>query len=105
VAGRQSDLFPRRVEREAVRDKGAIRVVSPPQTLRFTHWSDLSGVPDVAGNHHVVTFDLTPAGRRTKVTLTQENSDDKPVDAKEKQDLMTNWTAILRRLQAEVEVR
>jgi uncharacterized protein YndB with AHSA1/START domain len=84
-------------------DKGEILAFSPSRLLRFTHWSDLSGVPDVRENRHVVTFELVPAGAKTKVTLTQENQDGKSLDPNEKQELVKNWTAILERLKGQVK--
>jgi uncharacterized protein YndB with AHSA1/START domain len=86
-------------------DKGEILTFSQPNRLRFSHFSPLSGVPDVPANYHIVTFDLAASGSKTQVTLSQENANDKPVEAAEQQELMKNWTAILDRLRTAVETR
>jgi uncharacterized protein YndB with AHSA1/START domain len=56
---------------EAYEDKGEILVNDPPRRLSFSHYSPLSGLADVPENYNAVTFDLTPAGTSTRVTLTQ----------------------------------
>ena len=80
-----------------------MKVFSPSKQLRFTHWSELSGVPDSPENYHVVSFELAPSGKSTKVTLTQENESGKPVTATVRQELTKNWTAILEGLKKAVE--
>lgn len=84
-------------------DKGKIRAFSPGKQLRFTHWSNLAGLPDAPENYHIVTFDISPAASKSKVTVTQENETDKPVSPAAKQELTKNWTAILGRLKEAVE--
>ena len=84
-------------------DKGQVKAFSPSKQLRFTHWSELSGMPDSPEHYHVVSFDLAPAGNGTKVTLTQENENDKPIAASARQELTKNWTAILEGLKKAVE--
>ena len=80
-----------------------MKVFSASKQLRFTHWSELSGVPDSPENYHVVSFDLAPSGKGTKVTLTQENESGKPVTPTVRQELTKNWTAILEGLKKAVE--
>jgi uncharacterized protein YndB with AHSA1/START domain len=53
---------------KAFEDKGEVKVFSPSKQLRFTHWSELSGVPDSPDQYHVVSFDLAHSGKGTKVT-------------------------------------
>ena len=88
---------------KAFEDKGEVKAFSPSKQLRFTHWSELSGVPDSPENYHVVSFELAPSGKSTKVTLTQENESGKPVTATVRQELTKNWTAILEGLKKAVE--
>jgi len=85
-------------------DKGTIEAFKPDETLSFTHWSDLSGVPDQPENYHIVTFALSPAGDRTRVTLTQENRNEtESVTPESKKELEKNWTMVLDGLKKAVE--
>jgi uncharacterized protein YndB with AHSA1/START domain len=69
-------------------DKGLIKSVEVNRRLSMTHWSPLSGLPDVpendhtendhtendhTENDHTVTCDLAADGNGTKVTLPQSN--------------------------------
>jgi uncharacterized protein YndB with AHSA1/START domain len=96
-------LFRGEWKGKAFEDKGQIQVFSPPKQLRFTHWSPLSGVPDEPRNYHIATFDLAPSGTKTRVTVTQENEDGKPVEPATREELAKNWTAILDGLKKAVE--
>jgi hypothetical protein len=42
--------------------------------LRYTHFSPLSGEPDVPEHYHTVTVDLTEDEDGTLVALTQDNN-------------------------------
>ncbi len=46
----------------------------PPRLLRYTHWSPLSGQPDVPENYHHLTFTLAESGGSTTVTLEQDGN-------------------------------
>src|SRR5471032_2610812 len=43
------------------------------QHLSFSHWSAMSGQADAPENYHIVTVNLAPEGKETKVILTQAN--------------------------------
>ncbi len=56
-------------------DKGQVVAFEPPRRMAITHWSPLTGDPDVAENYHHVTYDLAPLeGDHTRLTLTHGNS-------------------------------
>ena len=78
-------------------DKGEILAVEPQQRLSFSHWSALSGQADSPENYHVVTFDLTPEGNETKVTLSQSNliGGATPSDVAHRAEYEKNWTMVL----------
>jgi uncharacterized protein YndB with AHSA1/START domain len=40
-------------------DKGVILKIMPEQTLQYTHFSPLSGDPDVPENYHTLTYKLS----------------------------------------------
>ena len=58
----------------AYEDKGTILAIVPFRRLVYTHFSPLSGQPDVLDSYHTVTIALVPDGQRTEVTLTQDNN-------------------------------
>ena len=55
-------------------DKGTVLENRHGELLRITHYSPLTGLPDVPENYHTVEYrlDETPAG--TQVTITQGNN-------------------------------
>jgi uncharacterized protein YndB with AHSA1/START domain len=55
-------------------DKGIILQIEPEKLLVTTHWSPLSGVPDVPENYHTVSYKLSGKGNSTKLTITQDNN-------------------------------
>jgi uncharacterized protein YndB with AHSA1/START domain len=56
-------------------DKGEVVTFDPPRRLAVTHWSPLTGDPDVPASYHHVGYDLEPLGAgRTRLTLTHGNS-------------------------------
>jgi uncharacterized protein YndB with AHSA1/START domain len=55
-------------------DRGEIVRFDPGRTLRYTHWSPLSGVPDAPENRHTVTIELEGHGAHTVVSLSQDGN-------------------------------
>ena len=72
-------------------DKGQILEFEPESLLVSTHWSPLSGVPDLPENYHRVTYRLSEKDGKTEVTIHQ----DKNASEEEKADSEANWKAIL----------
>ena len=56
------------------RDHGEILASEPPGLLRITHYSPLSGKPDIAENYHTVEYRIEEEGDASKVTITQGNN-------------------------------
>ncbi|NUR62664.1 MAG: SRPBCC domain-containing protein [Catenulispora sp.] len=52
-------------------DHGRVVEFDPPRRLRVTHFSPLTGLPDLPENYHTVTYELAEAGNGTQVTITQ----------------------------------
>jgi uncharacterized protein YndB with AHSA1/START domain len=75
-------------------DKGVVLKVEPNRRLTVTHWSPLSGVPDVPENYHRVDYLLEAVGGGTRITITQDNnaSDEEAAQSRK------NWTAVLEGL-------
>jgi uncharacterized protein YndB with AHSA1/START domain len=56
-------------------DKGEVVTVDPPRRLAVTHWSPLTGEPDLPANYHHVDYSIEAIGEgRTRLTLTHGNS-------------------------------
>ena len=87
-------------EGKAYEDRGVIRRVERGRTLEFTHYSPLSGQPDLPENYHTVTIELAPAGPGgTRVTLSQDNNATEEARAHSAK----NWDAMLAGLKKLVE--
>lgn len=80
-------------------DKGVILKLKPGQTMQYSHFSPLSGVPDKPENYHTVTVELSSQGNQTHVTLTQ----DKNASEKERDESQKNWEMMLTGLKKFVE--
>src|SRR5262245_14679237 len=48
-------------------DKGVVLYVRRPYNLEYSHYSPLSGQPDVPGSYHTVTIELKERGGQTRV--------------------------------------
>ncbi|HWL49171.1 MAG TPA: SRPBCC domain-containing protein, partial [Acidimicrobiia bacterium] len=80
-------------------DKGTVRDVHPPQVLEYSHFSPLTGLPDVPENYHNVRIEVVEDGPATRVTLIQDNNDtDETKDHSE-----GNWQTMLDGLKEVVE--
>ncbi|MCU1641131.1 MAG: Activator of Hsp90 ATPase 1 family protein [Nocardia sp.] len=55
-------------------DKGELLAVEPDRLLKMTHYSPLSGAPDVPENYHTLTYELTGNGETTHLSLSQDNN-------------------------------
>ena len=78
-------------------DKGKILAAEAGRRLSFSHYSPRSGAPDTPASYHVVTYELTPRGEATEVTLTQSNLEGgvKPSDLEHRAEYEKNWSAVL----------
>jgi len=80
-------------------DKGVILELKPAQRLRYTHFSPLSGEPDVPESYHTVTVELTEEDDGTLLTLTQDNN--ATADARRHSE--ENWGRMLEDLKDHIE--
>jgi uncharacterized protein YndB with AHSA1/START domain len=72
-------------------DKGQILQIEPEKLLVSTHWSPMSGVPDLPENYHKVTYELSEKDGKTDVTIRQDNN----ASEEEKAHSEANWKAVL----------
>ena len=82
---------------KAYEDKGEIMTFQPARQLSFSHWSAMSGQPDIPENYRLVTFDLVPDGGATKVTLSQANlmGGVTESDKSHRAEYEKNWASVL----------
>jgi uncharacterized protein YndB with AHSA1/START domain len=86
-------------EGKSFQDKGKIVKVEPNKVLQFTHFSPLSGQPDVPENYHTVTFELTPHDDVTELTISQSNA----ASEEERKHSAANWAQVLNSLKQLIE--
>ena len=73
-------------------DKGKVLRVEPERTLQYTHFSGMSGKPDVPENYHTVTIEIAPDGKdKSRISLTQDGNDNDEA----RRESEKNWAAML----------
>ncbi|MDR0359114.1 MAG: SRPBCC domain-containing protein [bacterium] len=55
-------------------DKGTVLEVQPETLLAVTHFSPMSGQPDVPENYHTITYRLAEGAGGTHLSLSQDNN-------------------------------
>jgi uncharacterized protein YndB with AHSA1/START domain len=80
-------------------DKGVILRAEPGRVLEYTHYSPLSGQPDVPENYHTVTIELSEQSGRTTVVLSQDNN----ATEQEREHSEKNWAGVLSGLKKLLE--
>jgi uncharacterized protein YndB with AHSA1/START domain len=82
-------------------DKGEVLAFETGRRLTTSHWSPLTGEPDLPENYHHVTYELSPlTDGTTRVTLTHGNS-----PSQEAADAMieNGWKPVLASLKSLAE--
>ncbi|MHB8645062.1 MAG: SRPBCC family protein [Thermomicrobiales bacterium] len=82
-------------------DKGVILRVEPGRMLQYSHYSPLSGAPDVPANYHTLTYELFDERGTTRVALSQ----DKNASEEEREHSREMWEKMLESLKGVVEGR
>ncbi len=80
-------------------DKGVILKLKPGQVLQYSHFSPLTGQPDVPENYHTVTIELSSAPAGTLVTLSQDHN----ASEEERQHSEQFWEMMLATLKKLLE--
>jgi uncharacterized protein YndB with AHSA1/START domain len=80
-------------------DHGTILDVKPSELLRLTHFSPLSGKPDVPENYHTITYTLHAQPHGMRLELSQDNN----ASEAEVEHSAENWQQMLDALRTEVE--
>src|SRR5687767_6203280 len=82
-------------------DKGMILQAKPERLLKYTHYSPLSGEPDIEANYHTVTIELSDTRAGTRIVLRQ----DKNVSEEARAESQKNWEMMLHGVKKYVEIR
>jgi uncharacterized protein YndB with AHSA1/START domain len=80
-------------------DLGRILKLQPQRLLQYSHFSPLSGQPDLPENYHIVTIELSSTGPGTLVRLSQDNN----ANEAERKDSEQNWRMMLDNLKKLLE--
>ena len=80
-------------------DKGTIKKLEPNKLLAATHFSSMSGKPDVPENYALVTYELHRANDKTVLSVEQDNIDSEKGVEQSKQ----NWSGVLQAIKKIVE--
>lgn len=80
-------------------DKGVILKLEPGYLIQYSHFSPLTGQPDLPENYHIVTIELSGKGKQTQVSLSQDNNATKEV----REHSEKNWNMMLGGLKTFLE--
>lgn len=80
-------------------DKGMVLRVKPRELLEYSHFSPLTGQPDLPEHYHIVSIRLAEQGGRVLLTLDQDNN----ANDKARKHSEDNWQAMLQGLKSVVE--
>jgi uncharacterized protein YndB with AHSA1/START domain len=78
---------------------GFITEIEPERILQYTHYSSMSGLPDLPENYHLVTFELAAEGNAIRLSLSQDNNP--TVEARDQ--AVKNWAMILEGMKKLIE--
>lgn len=80
-------------------DKGTVLKYERPTTLQYSHYSPLSGAPDLPENYHAVTIHLAELETGVEIVLIQDNN----TSEEEKEHSEKNWGMMLEGLKKYIE--
>jgi uncharacterized protein YndB with AHSA1/START domain len=81
-------------------DKGSIVEVDPERRLVLTHFSPMTGQPDLPENYHTITYRLAEQEGKTTLSLSQDNNG----SADEVEHSRTTWQNMLGAIKRIVEL-
>jgi uncharacterized protein YndB with AHSA1/START domain len=80
-------------------DTGTILEVEPPNRLVHTHWSPVSGLPNVPENHERIAWELTESAGGTALTIKESNLPSEEAKATSEK----SWRMVLENLKGLLE--
>jgi len=86
-------------EGQTYEDKGSILKSEPNRLLSYSYLSSMSGKEDRPENYAIVTYTLSPQGKDTVLTITQD-----PVDSQEAlEHSEQNWQMVMKGMAGLIE--
>jgi uncharacterized protein YndB with AHSA1/START domain len=55
------------------RDRGTVLAVEHEKFLQYSHWSEMTRLPDIPQNRTIITFTIHQVDEKTRLTMHQEN--------------------------------
>jgi len=55
------------------RDRGTVLAVEHEKFLQYSHWSEMTRLPDIPQNRTIITFTIQQVDEKTHLTMHQEN--------------------------------
>lgn len=86
-------------EGKTYRDHGKILDIVPGSYLKYSYWSSMSNLPDVAENYQNVSYNLSETDGVTTFQITQDNVKDEA----SKEHSESNWQHIFGEMKRMVE--
>lgn len=86
-------------EGKPYQDKGEILEIEPEKRMKVTHFSPLTGQPDLPENYHTLNYQLDGRGTVTHVSLSQDNN----ASEAEAERATDTWKSLLDGLKKAVE--
>lgn len=83
----------------AYEDKGVLLRLEPERLIQYSHFSPMSGLPDMPEHYHTVTIELSDKGTHTLLTLSQDNN----TSEQEREHSEANWGMMLANLKKLLE--
>ena len=80
-------------------DKGKVLQIENEKLFVSTFWSSLSGLPDIPENYKTVRYELSTAGDKTNLVITQDNNSSQD----EADHSAQNWKMVLDGIKKLVE--
>ena len=84
--------FEGKYQGKKFKDKGIIQKFDKEKLFQYTYLSEFSGLEDKGENYSIVTFELTPENKMTKLMITQRGF----VDKKAQEHSDKGWRIVLR---------
>jgi uncharacterized protein YndB with AHSA1/START domain len=81
-------------------DKGTILKIEPNHLIKYSYWSNLSGIADSPENYQDITYEIIPQGGGTLVVVTQDNVESEEKKKHYEQDM---WSVVLNGLKGLLE--
>lgn len=81
-------------------DKGSVIEVQPHRLLVLTHFSPMTGKPDLPENYHTITYRLVEHDGKTNLSLSQDNNG----SDEEVEHSRTTWQNMLEAIKRLVEL-